>query len=251
MYRHTYSLDASHSCVSADYASCPGWHPSALPVIEISFFCSHHMALPPPTLSLIDFKSSHVFKKRWAVRTGRHWERLAGVLCSCRKVSVGDKRLGTPSFFSPMVNPLLFFMSPVERNYWRNYLISTESANLRCVLIPFHFILECTLYASSVSFPLCTALWDRKNQVLLARILTVFIFSSLVPFTVWPHIYTNLTRITLQGQKYIDTQTLHSYVIKDLIPKPWTLICCCNSLLSSGFRFLIRFGNLDAGICSQ
>lgn len=154
MYRHTDSLDAS----------CPGWHPSALPVIEMSFFYSHHMALPPPTLSLIDFKSGHVFKKRWAVRTGRHWERLAGVLCSCRKVSAGDKRLSTPSFFSPMVNPLsFFFMSPAERNYWRNYLRRTESANLRCVLIPFPFILECTLYASGVAFPLCTALWDRKK----------------------------------------------------------------------------------------
>lgn len=118
MYRHTDSLDAS----------CPGWHPSALPVIEMSFFYSHHMALPPPTLSLIDFKSGHVFKKRWAVRTGRHWERLAGVLCSCRKVSAGDKRLSTPSFFSPMVNPLLFFYVPC----WKKLLEKLFEKNWEC-----------------------------------------------------------------------------------------------------------------------
>lgn len=42
--------------------------------------------------------------------------------------------------------------------------------------------------------------------------------------------------LTLYGQKYMGTQTLHPYVIiEDLILTPRSLICCYNSLHCSGF----------------
>lgn len=48
-----------------------------------------------------------------------------------------------------------------------------------------------------------------------------------------PNRYLTLPKLhTQRGQKYMDAQPLHPYVtVEHLFPKPWALICCCNSLL--------------------
>ncbi len=61
----------------------------------------------------------------------------------------------------------------------------------------------------------------------------------------------SLALFTPYGQKYEDAWTLHLYVTAEhVIPKPWALICCSNSLHSSGFSLCSRCWNLPAGISS-
>lgn len=56
---------------------------------------------------------------------------------------------------------------------------------------------------------------------------------------------------TLNGQEYVDTWKWYPYVtVEQLIPKPWTFICCCNCFTLLG-RLSTRIWNLAAVIFSN
>lgn len=72
MFGHMLPGQKTHLCacgvhvsrfwVSEDTPFCIGSHPAAAPVMEMSIFYSYRAALCPPTGSLIDFKSSPLFR---------------------------------------------------------------------------------------------------------------------------------------------------------------------------------------------